>query len=83
MAHCRYCGEFLEDDEVHECTWRDLARRASAPLMAMGLGAICSVFALYYFHCVYSDCNPSNLLLVLAVVAGMLIGHAVWTVALR
>ena len=83
MATCRYCGEFFEDDEFHQCGWRHLARRASGSLLAMGVGAICSVLTLYYVHCEYSDCNPSNTLVVLGVVAGMVIGHAVWTTALR
>jgi hypothetical protein len=83
MAACRYCGEVLEDDEVHQCTWRDLAWRLARPAIAMLLGVMCSLAALYLLDLVYFDGDPSYTSVALGTLAGMVIGYGVADVTSR
>jgi hypothetical protein len=70
MATCPRCGEFL--DEHHHCT--GLWRRRVSSATGMLVGAAVSLVALY----AVSD-NPSNATVAIGVVAGVILGHAVWS----
>ena len=74
MATCPRCGGFL--DEHHRCVglWTRRARRVGAAALAMLGGAIVSLYVLDM-----TSSNPAGATVALGVVAGMIIGQAVWT----
>ena len=75
MATCPYCGEFLEEDgESHHCAWHHRVREVGMSALAMVVGAVVSVLVLYTI-----DVDPSDMTILLGVVAGMVIGQAVWS----
>ena len=76
MATCPRCHDFLGPGHRCKNLWRIRIRRVGASLLAMFIGMTVGVIGAYAFV----D-PPSTDLVLVAALAGLVLGQAVWTAA--